>query len=105
MELISRVDNDSDGVLEVDWQLSADLYRAVDCPLQFFPDRRVGRGCTKGGSRHWTDMDLATGEGGVEERAIGFELIIDGTTMDRVLYGRHDGSNTGRRNSCGRYSF
>ena len=40
-----------------------------------------------------TDLDLTTGEGGVDERAISIELVVDGIHMDYVLYGRDEGSD------------
>ena len=40
-----------------------------------------------------TNLDLATGEGGSTERAIGLELVIDSVHMDYVLYGRDTGSD------------
>jgi len=95
MELISRVDNNSDGVLEVDWQLTADLTGLSIAPHSFFLIGENGVATAGGGpdldnGGDW--MDLATGEGGSSERAIGLELVIDTVHMDYVLYGRHDGS-------------
>jgi len=95
MELISRVDNDSDGVLEVDWQLAADLAGKTIAPYSFFLIAESDVAAPGGVHDVETDMDLATGEGGSSERAIGLELVINGTHMDYVLYGRHDGSDTG----------
>ena len=95
MELNSRVDNNSDGVLEVDWQLTADLTGLSIAPHSFFLIGEAGVATEGGGpdldnGGDW--MDLATGEGGTAERAIGLELVIDAVHMDYVLYGRHDGS-------------
>ena len=106
MQLVSRVDNDSDGVLEVDWQLSADLTGQSIAPHSFFliAESDVP---ADGGNLHdvQTTMDLATGEGGATERAIGYELVIDGTHMDHMLYGRHDGSSPAGEIPAGDIAF
>jgi uncharacterized repeat protein (TIGR02543 family) len=95
MELISRTDNDSDGNLEIDWQLSEDLTGLSIAPYSFFLIAESGVAAPSGVHDIEIDMDLATGEGGSTERAIGIELIIDEQHMDHFLYGRHDGSDTG----------
>jgi len=95
MELISRTDNNSDGNLEIDWELSVDLTGATIAPHSFFLIAESGVAAPSSVHDVETDMDLATGEGGVAERAIGIQLLIDGQHMDHVLYGRHDGSDTG----------
>jgi uncharacterized repeat protein (TIGR02543 family) len=95
MELISRTDNNSDGNLEIDWQLSADLTGKTIAPYSFFLIAESGVAAPSGVHDVEVDMDLATGEGGFEERAIGLELIVDEQHMDHFLYGRHDGSDTG----------
>ena len=92
MELISRVDTNSDGVVDVDWQLSADLTGKSIAPYSFFLIAEAGVAAPGGVHDLETELDLATGEGGVAERAIGLELLIDSVHMDYVLYGRHDGS-------------
>jgi uncharacterized repeat protein (TIGR02543 family) len=93
MELISRTDNNSDGMLEIDWQLSASLAGKSIAPYSFFLIAESGVTAEGGVRDVQTDMDLATGEGGVSERAISLELVIDGTHMDYLLYGRDDGQN------------
>jgi hypothetical protein len=93
MELISRTDNNSDGALEIDWQLSASLTGKSIAPYSFFLIAESGVTAEGGVQDVQTDMDLATGEGGVAERAISLELVIDGVHMDYVLYGRDDGQN------------
>ena len=93
MELISRTDNDSDGELEIDWQLSATLAGKSIAPHSFFLIAESGVAADSNVRDVETDMDLATGEGGVAERAISLELLIDGAHMDYVLYGRDDGQN------------
>ena len=93
MELISRTDNNSDGVVDIDWALSADLTGKVIGPFGFFLVAESGVAAPGGLHDVATDMDLATGEGGSAERAISIELAIDGIHMDYVLYGRHDGSD------------
>ena len=106
MQLISRVDNNSDGALEVDWQLSTDLTGKSIAPHSFFliAESAVA---APGSNLHdiEVDMDLATGEGGSAERAIGIELIIDGVHMDHVLYGRHDGSTPAGEIPAGDITF
>jgi len=97
MTLVSRVDTNADGVLDVDWQLAADLTGKSIAPYSFFLIAEsdvdaVGAG--NGLHDIETDMDLATGEGGAAERAISLQLAIDGVHMDYVVYGRHDGSDT-----------
>ncbi|MDY6839027.1 MAG: DNRLRE domain-containing protein, partial [Thermodesulfobacteriota bacterium] len=92
MEIISRVDNNSDGLLDIDWQLSADLTGKSIAPNSFFLIAEPNVDAENATHDIGTDMDIATGEGGFEERAISIELIIDGVHMDYVLYGRHDGS-------------
>ena len=92
MELISRTDNDSNGVVDVDWELVTDLSGKTIAPYSFFLIAESGVAAPGGTHDIETDMDLATGEGGYQERAIGLELIIDSVVMDNVLYGRHDGS-------------
>jgi|GEM_PF-2515260 len=93
MELISRTDNNIDGVLEIDWQLSASLTGKSIAPYSFFLIAESGVTAESGVRDVQTDMDLATGEGGVDERAISLELVIDGMHMDYVLYGRDDGQS------------
>ncbi|MBP7148345.1 MAG: DNRLRE domain-containing protein [Acidobacteria bacterium] len=91
MQLITRVDVDpGDGTVTIDWQLSATLTGLTIQPHSFFLIAESG--VTPGPADLTTTLDLATGEGGTAERAIGLELIIDGVHMDHVLYGRHDGS-------------
>jgi len=93
MELISRTDNNTDGVLDIDWQLSASLTGQSIAPYSFFLIAESGV-VAEGGVRDvQTDMDLATGEGGAAERAISLELAIDTVHMDYVVYGRDDGQN------------
>ncbi len=92
MALISRADNNADGVVDVDWQLSADLSGKSIAPHSFFLIAESGVSAPSDVHDVDVDMDLATGEGGSAERAIGLELVIDGVHMDYVLYGRHDGS-------------
>ena len=98
LQLISRTDNNSDGSLDVDWQLadeSPNLSGKTIAPYSFFLIAEAGVAAPSGFHDIGVDMDLATGEGGFEERAIGIELIIEGVHMDHVLYGRHDGNDTG----------
>ena len=93
LEIISRTDNDSDGTLELDWELaeeSPDLTGAVIAPHSFY---LIGESGVAGGADLTVNMDLATGEGGASERAIGIQLIIDGVHQDHLLYGRDDGSS------------
>ena len=87
------MDNDSDGTLELDWELaeeSPDLTGAVIAPHSFY---LIGESGVAGGADLTVNMDLATGEGGASERAIGIQLIIDGVHQDHLLYGRDDGSS------------
>ena len=93
MELISRTDNDSDGELEIDWQLSASLTGKFIAPYGFFLVAESDVAAPSSLHDVETDMDLATGEGGVAERAISIELVIDSEHMDYVLYGRDDGQS------------
>ena len=95
MELISRTDNDSDGDLEIDWQLAEDLTGKTIAPYSFFLIAESGVAAPSSVHDVEVDMDLATGEGGSTERAIGIQLLIDEQHMDHFLYGRHDGSDTG----------
>jgi hypothetical protein len=91
LELIARVDVDpGDGVVDVDWELVADLTGATIAPHGFFLIAEAG--VTPGPPDVATTINLASGEGGSAERAIGLELALDGVHMDHVLYGRHDGS-------------
>ena len=94
MQLISRVDNNADGVVDVDWQLAVDLAGKSIAPHSFFliAESDVDVGAT-GVRDIVTDLDLATGEGGLNGRAISIELRIDFVHMDYVLYGRDDGSS------------
>ena len=89
--LISRVDTNADGVLELDWQLAADLSGAVIAPHSFFLIAESGVAAPGGLHDLEADLDFATGEGGVAERAISLELRLDGDHLDYVVYGRHDG--------------
>ena len=91
LQLISRTDNNADGVLEVDWQLAADLTGEVIAPYSFYLIGESGVAGENGVRDVTTDMDLATGEGGSAERAISLQLVVDGTHLDYVVYGRHDG--------------
>ena len=96
MQLISRVDVDpGDGTVDVDWQLNnttVNLTGKVIAPHSFFLIAESAVAAPSGLYDVLTSLDLATGEGGVTERAIGLELVIDAVHMDYVLYGRHDGS-------------
>ncbi len=100
MEIITRVDNEPNGSLDTDWQLSNegnDLSGLSIAPYSFFliAESDVdGEGPGTGVHDVDTNMDLATGEGGAAERAIGIQLLIGGVHMDHVLYGRADGSDT-----------
>ena len=91
LQLTSRVDTDSDGVVDADWQLAPDLAGVVIAPHGFFLIAESGVAGANGVRDLTVDMDLATGEGGAAERAISLELAIGGTHLDYVLYGRHDG--------------
>jgi hypothetical protein len=93
MQLTTRVDNDSDGVVEDEWQLSTDLTGKSIAPHSFFLIAESGVAAPGGVHDIETGMDLATGEGGSTERAIGIELVINSVHMDYVLYGRHNGSS------------
>ncbi len=98
MELISRTDNDASGSLDTDWELAdefPDLTGKEIGPYSFFLIAESGVAAPSSVHDVEVDMDLATGEGGYLERAIGLQLIIDGQHMDHFLYGRHDGSDTG----------
>ena len=64
MEIISRTDNNSDGVVEIDWQLAVDLTGREIAPYSFFLVAETGVSGENGVSDVETDMDLATGEGG-----------------------------------------
>ena len=93
LEIISRVDSNADGTLDLDWELaeeSPDLTGAVIAPHSFY---LIGESGVAGGADLTVNMDLATGEGGASERAIGIQLIIDGVHQDHLLYGRDDGSS------------
>jgi hypothetical protein len=90
LEILERVDNDADGVVELDWQLSADLTGRTIKPYSFFLIAEPG--VTPGPADLEINMALSSQEGGSEERAIGLELRVDGVHMDHLLYGRHDGS-------------
>ncbi|UCE58164.1 MAG: DNRLRE domain-containing protein [Phycisphaerales bacterium] len=98
MNVIARTDTGTgNGTLDVDWDLvvneAPDLTGATIAPYSFYLISETG--VTPGPPDLETNMDLATGEGGASERAIGLELVIDGVHMDHVLYGRYDGSDTG----------
>lgn len=97
LEIVSRTDNDADGTLDVDWQLadeSPDLTWMFIAPNSFFLIGESAVIADGGTPDVVTNLDLATGEGGVGERAISIEILIDGQHMDYLLYGRHDGSDT-----------
>jgi hypothetical protein len=92
MNLIARVDIDAgDGVVDEDWNLVVDQSPVLTGlsiqPNSFF---LVGEAANPDLT---TNMNLATGEGGLQERAISIELLIDDKHMDYVLYGRNDGSS------------
>ena len=105
MQLISRVDNNSDGVVDIDWQLSADLTGKEIAPHSFFLVAESGVAAPSGLHDVATDMDLATGEGGVNERAISVDLVIDGMHMDYLLYGYRDDPTPGGELPAGDITF
>ncbi len=92
LELISWVDTNSDGVVDIDWQLTADMTGRLIAPHSFFLVAESAVVALGGVHDVETALDLATGEGGVTERAISLELVIDDVHMDYVVYGRWDGS-------------
>ncbi len=97
MNVIIRDDVDpGDGIVQIDWQLSTqapNLTGKQIAPHSFFLIGEAGV-LAPGGNFHdlAATLDLTTAEGGVAERAISIELVVNGTHMDYVLYGRHDGS-------------
>jgi hypothetical protein len=103
--ITTRLDNDSDGLVEVEWQLSADLTGKIIAPFSFFLIAESAVAAAGGIHDVETDMDLATGEGGSTERAISIDVVIDGLHMDYVLYGRHDGSDPAGELPPGDISF
>ena len=108
LEIISRTDNNSDGIVDTDWQLSDEspsLSGKSIAPHSFFLIAEAGVAAPSGLHDLEVGMNLATGEGGFEERAISIQLIIDGTHMDYVLYGRHDGSSPSGEIPPGDVSF
>ncbi len=93
LELISRVDRDDDGEIEIDWRLSderPDLSGAFIEPYSFYLIAESGVVAPSGLHDLEVSMDLATGEGGVGEHAIALELRLDGVHQDYVLYGSDD---------------
>ena len=90
--MTSYTDNNSDGIVDVDWALDVDMTGKVIAPHSFFLIAESDVPAPGGLHDVETNMDLATGEGGVSERAISFDLSIGLQHMDYVLYGRHDGS-------------
>ncbi len=95
LNLTSRTDTGAgDGTLDVDWDLVANE-TPVLTGLSIAPHSFFLVGETGAGADLEVNLDLATGEGGTAERAIGLELVIDGLHIDHVLYGRHDGSDSG----------
>lgn len=93
LELISRVDSNDDGVVDVEWQLSTDLTGKAIAPHSFFLIAESGVAAPGGVHDVETDMNLNTSAGGADERAVSLELVIGGQHMDYVLYGRHDGTD------------
>ena len=93
LKLTSRTDNNSDGVVDVDWALDEDMTGKVIPANGFFLIAESDVPAPGGVHDVETNMDLATGEGGIGERAISFDLSIDLQHMDYVLYGWHDGSS------------
>jgi hypothetical protein len=98
LELTAWVDTAGDSAVEADWRLldeGPDLSGLSIAPHSFFLIAEDGVSAVGGVHDLEVNMDLATGEGGSAERAIGLEIVIDGVHMDHVLYGRHDGSDVG----------
>jgi hypothetical protein len=98
LDLVVRRDTDSDGDVEVYWRLSdlePDLAGATIAPWGFFLVAETGVPAPGGVHDLELALDLPTGDGGWAERAISLELSIDDVHMDYVVYGRHDGSNSG----------
>ncbi len=95
LEISSRTDVDADGSVDLDWALadeSPDLSGMEIAPYSFF---LIGESGVAGSPDLTINMNLATGEGGASERAIGIELVIDGVHLDHLVYGRDDGSDSG----------
>ena len=93
MTLVTRMDLDPvDDVLDDDWAMAADLTGQSIAPYSFF---LIGEANVSPTPDLTTTIDLSTGEMGSAERALSLELTIGGLQMDYVLYGRHDGSDSG----------
>ena len=93
VNLITRAAPSAGGAVGIDWQLASEspiLTGKSIAPHSYF---LIGEAAVSGTKDLETPMDLATGEGGANLRAIGLELVIDDVHMDYVLYGRSDGSD------------
>ena len=99
LELISRTDHDADGEMEIEWRLSdesPDLSGASIAAHSFYLIAETGVPAPGGDSHDLAvELDLAVADGGAGERAIALALSLDGIQVDHVLYGRHDGSDSG----------
>ncbi len=89
LQLISRLDTDGNGTVDVEWQLSANLSGRTIAPHSFFLIAESAVAAPSSLRDVTADLDLNTGEGGPGERVIAVELLIDGIHMDYVLYGNH----------------
>jgi hypothetical protein len=97
LEIITRVDTGPDGIVDIDWQLaqeSPNLTGKTIAPYSFFLIAESAVAAPGGIHDLATNLNLATGEGGIAERAIGIDVRLNGTHMDHVVYGRADGSDT-----------
>ena len=103
LQLIVRVDNDADGVVELDWQLNAYTTGMTIQPHGFFLIAEPT--VVPGPADIEINMALPSQEGGITERAIGIQLLVGGAHMDHLLYGRHDGSSPAGEIPPGDISF